>query len=304
MVLRVGTRGSKLALTQTDWVISKLKGFYPDLKVEKVIIKTTGDKILDSPLSKIGGKGLFVKEIEEALLREEVDFAVHSMKDVPSQVPDGLEIAVIPSRESAMDIWISHYESLRDLPKGARVGTSSLRRSSQIKRLRPDVEVLPLRGNVDTRLRKWEEGLFEGIILAEAGLNRLGIRIPYKRFELDEMIPAVGQGALGIETRRDDHHTKKLLKAIHSEETALAVAAERAFLRVLEGGCQVPLGAHAFISERKLTITGFISDLNGETFYRETLVGEPNEAESLGEKLANILLSRGGKAILDSLYGR
>jgi len=304
LLLRVGTRGSKLALAQTDWVIAKLKEAHPSIEVEKVIIKTTGDKILDSPLSKIGGKGLFVKEIEEALLQGEVDFAVHSMKDVPAKLPEGLEIFVIPERESPFDVWISHFEDLKALPKGAKVGTSSLRRLSQIKRLRPDLEILPLRGNVDTRLRKWKEGQFEGIILAEAGLRRLGIEVRFKRFSLDEMIPAVGQGALGVEVRRNDKRVKELLRAIHSEETALAVKAERAFLKTLEGGCQVPLGAYAYIKDSKLVITGFISDLEGINFYRGIIEGLPSEAETLGENLAKDLLARGGKRILEELYSR
>lgn len=304
MLLRVGTRGSKLALAQTDWLIAKLKEAYPSIEVEKVIIKTTGDKILDSPLSKIGGKGLFVKEIEEALLQREVDFAVHSMKDVPAQLPEELEIFVIPERESPFDVWISHFEDLKALPQGAKIGTSSLRRLSQIKRLRPDLEILPLRGNVDTRLRKWKEGQFEGIILAEAGLRRLGIEVKFKRFSLEEMIPAVGQGALGIEVRSDNKKVKELLRAIHSEETALAVKAERAFLKTLEGGCQVPLGAYAYIKDSKLVITGFISDLEGINFYRGIMEGPPSEAETLGEKLAKDLLARGGKRILEELYSR
>lgn len=304
MLLRVGTRGSKLALAQTDWLIAKLKEAYPSIEVEKVIIKTTGDKILDSPLSKIGGKGLFVKEIEEALLQREVDFAVHSMKDVPAQLPEELEIFVIPERESPFDVWISHFEDLKALPQGAKIGTSSLRRLSQIKRLRPDLEILPLRGNVDTRLRKWKEGQFEGIILAEAGLRRLGIEVKFKRFSLEEMIPAVGQGALGVEVRSDNKKIKELLRAIHSEETALAVKAERAFLKTLEGGCQVPLGAYAYIKDSKLVITGFISDLEGINFYRGIMEGPPSEAETLGEKLAKDLLARGGKRILEELYSR
>ncbi|MCS7199616.1 MAG: hydroxymethylbilane synthase [Caldimicrobium sp.] len=304
MLLRVGTRGSKLALAQTDWVIAQLSKAYPDLKIEKVIIKTTGDKILDAPLSNIGGKGLFVKEIEEALLRGEIDFAVHSMKDVPSHLPDNLEIAVTPLRESPFDVWISNYENIKALPKGARIGTSSLRRLSQIKRLRADLEVVPLRGNVDTRLKKWKEGQFEGIVLAEAGLKRLGINLPYRRFDLEEMIPAVGQGALGLEVRKDDQRTKNILSVLHSEETALALEAERAFLRVMEGGCQVPLGAFAYLHGSSLIITGFISDLEGKLFFRETLKGEPREAQALGENLAQRLLSMGGKSILEVLYKR
>ncbi|MGC9018001.1 MAG: hydroxymethylbilane synthase [Caldimicrobium sp.] len=301
--LRVGTRGSKLALAQTDWVITQLKKHYPELEIEKIIIKTTGDKILDAPLSKIGGKGLFVKEIEEALLRGEIDFAVHSMKDVPSQVPKGLEVSIIPERESPFDVWISNFESLERLPEFSKVGTSSLRRFSQIKRLRKDLVIEPLRGNVDTRLRKWREGRYDGIVLAEAGLKRLGIEIKYRRFSLEEMIPAVGQGALGIELREEDEEVKGVLKVIHSEKTALAVRAERAFLKTMEGGCQVPLGAYAFFQNGDLVITGFISDLEGERFYKHSVKGPPLEAEKLGVNLAQELLKRGGKEILEELYG-
>jgi len=302
MHLRVGTRGSKLALAQTDWVIQKLKTFFPEIEVEKVIIKTTGDKILDAPLSKIGGKGLFVKEIEEALLRGEIDFAVHSMKDVPSLVPQGLEVSIIPERESPFDVWISKYETLKEVRANAKIGTSSLRRLCQLKRLRPDLLIEPLRGNVDTRLRKLKEGLYEGIVLAEAGLRRLGLQVNYRRFSLDEMIPAVGQGALGIEVRSEDKKIKEILKVLHCEKTAIAVKAERAFLKTLEGGCQVPLGAHAYLENGSLIITGFIGDPEGKRFYRETLKGNPSEPEKLGETLARELLRRGGEEILKELY--
>jgi len=300
--LRVGTRGSNLALAQTDWVIFKLKSFYPNLEVEKVVIKTTGDKILDSPLSKIGGKGLFVKEIEEALLQGKIDFAVHSMKDVPSQIPNGLEVSIIPERESPFDVLVSKFDGIMSLPSSAKIGTSSLRRSVQIKRLRKDLEVLILRGNVDTRLRKLNEGLYDGIILAEAGLKRLGIKLEYKRFSLEEMIPAVGQGALGIEIRSEDKELKELLfKALHSPETALCVTAERSFLRIMEGGCQVPLGAYAYLKDGELFIIGFISDLQGERFYREAMKGPAREANKLGEALAKRLLDLGGREILKEL---
>ncbi|MFN3504685.1 MAG: hydroxymethylbilane synthase [Caldimicrobium sp.] len=302
MFLRVGTRGSKLALAQTDWVVKELKKFHPHLEIEKIIIKTTGDKILDAPLSKIGGKGLFVKEIEEALLKGEIDFAVHSMKDVPSLIPEGLEVSIIPERESPFDVWISSYEDIYSLESGAKIGTSSLRRLSQIKRLRKDINIYPLRGNVDTRLRKCQEGSYEGIILAEAGIKRLSLSVKYKRFSLDEIIPAVGQGALGIEIRKDDTKVKEILQVLHSDKTASAVKAERSFLKTVEGGCQVPLGALAYFVNGKLAITGFISDLEGERFYRETLEGVPEEAEKLGEALARKLLSLGGEQILKELY--
>ncbi len=302
MTIRVGTRGSKLALAQTDWVISQLKSIYPELEFEKVIIKTKGDKILDAPLSKIGGKGLFVKEIEETLLNEEIDFAVHSMKDVPSILPDDLEIACIPERESPFDVWISNYENISELPPNSKVGTSSLRRLSQIKRLRKDLEILPLRGNVDTRLRKWKEGQFDGIILAEAGLKRLNIEVAYRRFSVEEMIPAVGQGALGIEVRKKDKRIKEILKKIHSEKTEIGVKAERAFLKTLEGGCQVPLGAYSWIEDSKLFIIGFISDLEGERFYKLKEEGSIAEPEKVGERLAIRLLKAGGEEILKEIY--
>lgn len=302
-LIRVGTRGSKLALAQTEEVITALKRFYPKLEFEKVIIKTTGDKILDSPLSKIGGKGLFVKEIEEALLKEEIDFAVHSMKDIPSRLLPELEIGAIPKRESPFDVWISEYLELKELPSEAKIGTSSLRRLSQIKNLRKDLRVEPLRGNIDTRINKWKEGQFDGIILAEAGLKRLKIKINYKRLNLEEMIPAVGQGALGIETLKDKIWIKKLIKVIHCKKTDLAVRAERTFLSTLEGGCQVPLGAYAYFERDKLIIRGFISDLEGERLYRWTEVGKPEEAELLGTNLAKKLLKMGGEEILRELHG-
>lgn len=302
-IIKVGTRGSKLALVQTNEVIRALKNKYPDLEFEKIIIKTTGDKILDSPLNKIGGKGLFVKEIEEALLRGEIDLAVHSMKDIPSNMVSELEIAAIPKRESPFDIWISEHLEIKALPLGAKIGTSSLRRRSQLKRLRKDLKIEPLRGNVDTRIKKWKERQFDGIVLAEAGIKRLKIEgLIYKRLGLEEMIPAVGQGALGIEIFKEQTWLKNLLKVIHCEKTALAIKAERAFLSTLEGGCQVPLGAYAYLTNGKLIITGFISDLEGERFYRASEEGVPKEANLIGENLAKKLLKMGGEEILKELY--
>ena len=299
-----GTRGSKLALAQTDWVIAELQKKFPQLTFDKRVIKTTGDKILDSPLSKIGGKGLFVKEIEEALLNEEVDFAVHSMKDVPAELPEGLEIFCIPKRESPWDVLISKFPSLQKLPSGSVIGTSSLRRSAQIKRIRKDLVIKPLRGNVDTRLRKWREGEFDAVVLAEAGLRRLGIELSQaSRLSLEELIPAVGQGALGIEVRKEDKQIKEILASIHCEETALCVTAEREFLRVMEGGCQVPLGAHAWLEGKRLFIVGFVSDLEGERFFQAGEEGAPEEAKLLGERLARKLLEMGGKEVLEEIYG-
>ncbi len=301
-LLRVGTRGSKLALAQTGWVIEQLKRRFPELEVETVVIKTKGDKILDVPLARIGGKGLFVKEIEEALLREEIDLAVHSLKDVPSELPEGLEIAVIPPREDPRDVFIAReFRRLEDLPPGARVGTSSLRRQAQLKRLRPDLEILPLRGNVDTRLRKLSEGQYEAILLAEAGLRRLGLTVERTLLPPEVMLPAVGQGILGLEIRSEDELTRETIAFLHHEETALCARAERAFLRRLEGGCQVPLAAHAALREGELFLEGFLADPEGKRFYRERVRGRPEEAESLGIKLAETLLEMGGRDILEEL---
>ncbi len=301
-LLRVGTRGSKLALAQTGWVIEQLKRRFPELEVETVVIKTKGDKILDVPLARIGGKGLFVKEIEEALLREEIDLAVHSLKDVPSELPEGLEIAVIPPREDPRDVFIAReFRRLEDLPPGARVGTSSLRRQAQLKRLRPDLEILPLRGNVDTRLRKLSEGQYEAILLAEAGLRRLGLTVERTLLPPEVMLPAVGQGILGLEIRSEDELTRETIAFLHHEETALCARAERAFLRRLEGGCQVPLAAHAALREGELFLEGFLADPEGKRFYRERVRGRPEEAEALGINLAETLLEMGGRDILEEL---
>ncbi|AEH44749.1 porphobilinogen deaminase [Thermodesulfatator indicus DSM 15286] len=304
--IKVGTRGSKLALAQTNWVIGQIKERYPEIQVETVIIKTKGDKILDVPLAKVGGKGLFVKEIEDALLREEIDLAVHSMKDVPTELPEGLEIAIIPERESPYDVVISQGgESIDDLPSGATVGTSSLRRSAQLKAYRPDLKIENLRGNLDTRLRKLNEGLYHAIIVAQAGLIRLGLKEERaKPISPEIMLPAIGQGALAIEVRESDHDLKEGLSFLHHEETAICVAAERAFLATLEGGCQVPLAAFARLSGDNLTVEGLIADPSGETILKEELKGPKEEAQALGRKLAEILLGRGGRKILDEVYGR
>ncbi len=301
-LLRIGTRGSKLALAQTDWVAAQLKARHPGLEIQKIIIKTKGDKILDVPLAKIGGKGLFVKEIEEALLRDEIDLAVHSMKDVPSELPEGLDIVTIPPREDPRDVLVGReIKSFKDLPQGARVGTSSLRRGSQLKRLRPDLEILPLRGNVDTRLRKLSEGQYQAIILAEAGLKRLNLTVEREPLSPEIMLPAVGQGILAIEARADDYETLKLLEPLHDPVTALCAAAERAFLKKMQGGCQVPLAAHAVLKNDLMVVEGFVSDLEGQRFYRDRITGSPQDSEALGLKLAENLLKAGGEEILAEL---
>jgi len=308
----IGTRGSKLALWQAAWVKSELQKLNPDLKIELNKIKTTGDKILDVPLAKVGGKGLFVKEIEEALLGGEADLAVHSMKDVPTDFPKGLYLAVICKREDPRDAFISgvkgkefHINSFKELPKGATVGTSSLRRSCQLLNIRPDLKIEQLRGNLDTRLRKLDEGHFDAIILAAAGVKRLGWaeRIT-EMLEPDISLPAIGQGAIGIECRVDDEFINKLISPLNHPETSVCVRAERACLKKLEGGCQVPIAAHAKLAEGKLVMDGLVGSVSGDKIIKSHIEGNPKDAESLGLKLAEDLLSKGAKEILDEVYGK
>ena len=301
MHLRIGTRKSKLALWQANFVKKKLeeKGH----TVELVLITTTGDKILDAPLAKIGGKGLFVKEIEEALLREEIDLAVHSLKDVPMVLPEGLSLGAITEREFPFDVLISRRgERLEELPKKAVIGTSSLRRQVQIKKKRPDLQIEILRGNVDTRIRKLEEGKYDAIVLAYAGVKRMGLEDKITQI-LEDFIPAVGQGSLAIEIREKDERIKECISFLDHRESRIRAEAERSFLRKLEGGCQVPIGAYAWIEEGKLKIKAFISDLSGEKFIEGYEEGKVEEAQEIGKKLADRLLEEGGKEILESIYG-
>lgn len=304
--VRIGTRKSQLALWQANYIANLINQIH-GVEVELVKITTSGDKILDVPLAKIGGKGLFVKEIEDAMLKGEIDIAVHSLKDVPTQLPEGLDIIAITEREDPRDAFLStKYKSLKDLPAGAVVGTSSLRRKSQIMKMRDDLIINDLRGNVDTRIRKLEEGQYDAIILAYAGLKRLGLdsKASYI-FSPQEMIPAVCQGFLGIEARVDDERIKKILEPINNQESFIRATAERSFLKTLEGGCQVPLGAYCEIKDDFIHITGFIADLEGKTFIKESLsekLTNINQAKELGQRLANILLKRGGKDILTKIY--
>ena len=302
--IKIGTRGSLLATTQSTWVKNQIEAKHPDLSVELVKIVTKGDKIVDVPLAKVGGKGLFVKEIEEALLRKDVDLAVHSMKDVPSEVPEELHLGIIPLRENPHDAFIANeFASLDDLPGGATVGTSSLRRRSQLAALRPDLEIVDLRGNLDTRLRKLDEGQFQAIILAAAGLNRLGLsRRATGYFSVKEMLPAVGQGALGIELRKDDDELLAGLSFLNDDKTTVAVAAERAFLRRLEGGCQVPIGAFAEVHNGEVEVTGLVASIDGKVVLKESMNGPSDEAQQLGTKLANKLLDMGAREILAEVY--
>ncbi len=312
----IGTRGSKLALWQAEFVRDELKRLYPDLEIELNKIKTTGDKILDVPLANVGGKGLFVKEIEEALLGKAADIAVHSMKDVPTEFPQGLHLAVICRREDPRDAFIprmrnANFETqrFRDLPNGAIIGTSSLRRSCQLLGIRPDVKIEQLRGNLDTRLRKLDEGQFDAVILAAAGMKRLGLE---KRIAeilpFDISLPAIGQGAVGIECRVDDAWINDLIAPLNHPETAVCVKAERAFLKKLEGGCQVPIAAHARSGGKDrggpLLLDGLVGSLTGDKIIKGHREGEPADAEKLGVALAEEVLARGAKEILDELYGR
>jgi len=300
-LLRLGTRKSKLALWQANFVKEKLEAL--GCKVEIVPITTTGDKILDAPLAKIGGKGLFVKEIENALLAGEIDLAVHSLKDVPITIPEGLTLSAITEREEPYDVLISsNGKKLEELPSGAVVGTSSLRRQVQIKRRRRDLKVEILRGNVDTRLRKLKEGLYDAIVLAYAGVKRMGLSGEISQV-LEDFIPAVGQGSLAIETRADDERVINFVKVLNHEESWLRAVCERAFLRELQGGCQVPMGAYAWIEGDRIKIKGFISDLEGERFLEGYEEGGLQEAEEVGKRLAQRLLREGGEEILKEIYG-
>ena len=303
-ILRIGTRGSLLAMKQSQNIKAALEALWPGLRVELTIIKTMGDKIQDVPLAKVGGKGLFVKELEDALLVRSVDLAVHSMKDVPSILPEALEIAIVPEREDPRDVLIIREgKSLSDLLPGAKVGTSSLRRSAQVKRLRPDIETRDLRGNLDTRLRKLEEGLYDAIILAAAGMHRMGWQDRITCY-LDpaEFVPAIGQGALGIEIRSEDEEMRRFLTPLHHPDTATAVEAERAFLKELEGGCQVPIGGYARVHGEIVEFSGLVASLDGRKVFRDTRSAPRTEARSLGKQLAQELLEAGARAILEEVY--
>jgi hydroxymethylbilane synthase len=297
--LRLGTRGSALALWQANWVKAALEEKHPGLFVELTLIKTTGDKILDVPLAKIGGKGLFTKEIDEALLGERVDVAVHSLKDVPFQLPDGIELAAVPLREDGRDAFVSNGPKLRDLPSNATIGTSSLRRQVQLRHHFPALNLRVLRGNVDTRLRKLEGGEFDGIVLAVAGLKRLGYEARITEI-LDEniMLPAVAQGALGIVCRSRDSDTQKLVSTLEDPTSRLCVTAERALLRALGGSCQVPVAGKAVLNGDLLRIEARIANLDGTQMLSESLVGPASQPAQLGLALGQKLMDAGAARIL------
>lgn len=300
----IGTRGSQLALWQANWVKSEIEKRHPELTVELEKIKTTGDKILDVPLAKVGGKGLFVKEIEEALLEGRAHLAVHSMKDVPTFFPDGLSLRCITEREDPRDaVFSRNHVKLLDLPEGASIGTSSLRRQSQILNLRPDFRILQLRGNLDTRMKKLDNGDFDAIILAGAGVKRLGWadRIT-ELLPVDLSLPAIGQGALGIETRTDDEYINGLVAFFDHPETSYCVRGERALLKRLEGGCQVPIAAHGELSGGTIKITGLVASTDGKNIIKDTVSGSRDDCERLGVELAEKLLKNGAYDILKDLY--
>lgn len=300
----VGSRRSKLAMTQTNWVIDQLKKIGAPFTFDLKEIVTKGDEILNVTLSKVGGKGLFVKEIEQAMLNKEIDIAVHSMKDMPAVLPDGLVIGTIPEREDPRDVLISkENRSLRDLPAGAIVGTSSLRRKAQILNIRPDLEIKWIRGNIDTRLKKLETEEYDAIILAAAGLSRMGWKaeVVSEYLEPSDCIPAVGQGALAIECRKDDEEILQWLAKLNCPKTNRAVQAERAFLNKIGGSCQVPVGGNAVINaEDDVVLNAFVASGNGKTIFKETVVGK--DAVAVGEKAGERLMERGaGKLISEIL---
>jgi hydroxymethylbilane synthase len=301
--LRIGSRGSRLALLQAELIRSLIKAKFPGIKIELNIIRTTGDKILDSPLSKIGGKGVFVKEIEDALIRNEIDIAVHSLKDLPISLPKGLTIGAVAERHDPRDALVSNsYIKFYELPKGARVGTSSLRRRAQLLHLRPDLQILPIRGNVDTRLRKVRSEGLDAAVLALAGLERMGFEDEITEiFPVDVLLPAPGQGILAVECRESDGEINEILSRINHEDSSISAYSERAFLSGLGGGCQVPVGCYARIKEDMINIVGLIASPDGGRIIKEEIQGSLEIHESLGKELALRILDKGGREILQSI---
>lgn len=303
-IIRIATRHSPLAMWQANFVKSELLKHHQDLIVELLPMKTKGDIILDTPLAKVGGKGLFVKELEIAMLENKADIAVHSMKDVPVEFPEGLGLSVICEREDPRDAFVSNnFKSLFELPLGAIVGTCSLRRQSQVRELRPDIIIKDLRGNVNTRLRKLDEGEYDAIILAASGLMRLEMHSRIASFiEPEISLPAVGQGAVGIECRLDDIETLTLLAPLNHQPTSIRVTAERAMNLALEGGCQVPIGSYALLNGDQIFLRGLVGSIDGTNIIRKEITGHVDHAQSLGEELAQQLLNAGAKEILSEVY--
>lgn len=302
-IIRIATRKSPLALWQAEHVAECLRQTYPGLETELVTMTTKGDKLLDAPLAKVGGKGLFVKELEQGILEGKADIAVHSMKDVPVEFPDGLHLAVILKREDPTDAFVSnHYQSLNELPERPKIGTSSLRRQCQIKERFPNAEILTLRGNVNTRLAKLDSGEFDAIILASAGLIRLGMHYRIaSRLDPSVSLPAIGQGAIGIECRSGDTAINELLSRLHDAETGICVSAERAMNARLKGGCQVPIAGFATLESGKLYMRGLVGDTDGSLIYRAERNGPADQAEEIGRAIADELLSCGADKILKAI---
>ena len=302
--LRIATRKSPLALWQANHVRDALLARHPELEVELVTMTTQGDKILDTPLAKVGGKGLFVKELETGMLEGRADLAVHSMKDVPVEFPEGLGLAAVLPREDPRDVLISNeYSSIEALPQGARVGTSSLRRQCQLRRIRPDLEVLDLRGNVNTRLAKLDKGDYDAILLAAAGVKRMGWQERITELLAPEQfIPAIGQGAIGIEIRTDDTRVRPLIEELNDGQTATRIRAERALNEALQGGCQVPIAGYSEISHGVIVLRALVGRPDGSEMVQGVISGRPDDAEELGQVLAEDLLSRGARQILDDVY--
>ena len=301
--LIIGTRSSRLALWQADYIARRLREKHPSLIVEEKRMTTKGDRILDAPLAKIGGKGLFTKELETAMLAGEIDIAVHSLKDMPTEVPEGLVITAITERYDPGDAVVSpRYQTLAALPPGARVGTSSLRRRAQLLAARPDLTLFDLRGNVNTRLEKLDAGEYDAVIFAVAGLKRLGFGDRITEILPRALcLPAVGQGALAIEARRDDNEVRNLVDFLRDEAMTDCAAAERAFLETVEGGCQVPVGVYAAVDGDQLSVEAVIASLDGRQRFRDTRTGPRQEAKELGRELANVLLDAGGIEILHGI---
>lgn len=305
--LVIATRGSRLALWQAEHIRDCLKEIDPALNISFNIIKTKGDVLLDAPLAKVGGKGLFVKEIEQALLEGRADLAVHSIKDVPMDLPERLIIGCVPKRESATDCFLSEkYKSLEELPKGALIGTSSLRRQAQLLARRPDLLIAPLRGNIDTRLERLKAGNYDAIILATAGLFRLGLHARYMvPLPADEFIPAVGQGALGLECLEDNYWLLTLLAQLEDRDARVCIQAERSFLRALDGGCQAPIAGHAvFLDEDNINLQGLVATPNGSQLIRNQKSSDAIYSEKTGVAVANQILAEGGDKILEQIYGK
>jgi hydroxymethylbilane synthase len=301
--IKIGTRGSKLALWQANWVKSVLEKKFPPHTVELIIIKTQGDKILDVPLAKVGGKGLFVKEIEHALLTRHIDIAVHSMKDMPAEIPDGLGIGAVPERENPSDVFISRSGlGFNELNSGSIIGTSSLRRGAQLRHARPDMVIQPLRGNLDTRLKKLETENLDAIVLAAAGVKRLNLEHKISEYlDPNIVLPAIGQGALCIEIRNDDPIVGPLVESLDHAPTRIAVKGERAFLNRLEGGCQVPIAGHGKISQDQFILTGLIAEVDGSQLIKAEKSGPMDSSEAVGIDLAEELLAKGADKILKKL---